>query len=145
MHKREIIASASSSRPKRLFQFYNAKHLYMMKTAFTRRNMNINTTPRYDSHMAKRTPTAKTESLVPNFAARWHSFCKYFFTLEINNQKKQTKHQQYIKTTRLHSNRKFRPIRRNQSKVMKSSHQLKQKKTQKPCSFSCHSRHRSLQ
>jgi len=59
MHKREIIASASSSRPKRLFQFYNAKHLYMMKTASTRRNMNNNTTPRYDSHIAKKTYTGK--------------------------------------------------------------------------------------
>jgi hypothetical protein len=63
----------------------------MMKTASTKRNINNNTTPQYDSHMAKRTSTAKTASLVPNSATRWHLFCKYFFTPEINNQMKQTK------------------------------------------------------
>jgi hypothetical protein len=28
IHKRESVTSASSSKPKRIFQFYNAKHLY---------------------------------------------------------------------------------------------------------------------
>jgi hypothetical protein len=63
----------------------------MIKTASIRKNMNNNTTPRYDSHMAKRTSTAKTANLVPVFAARWHAMYKYFFTPEINNQMKQTK------------------------------------------------------
>jgi hypothetical protein len=91
MHKSEIIASASSSRPKRFFQFYNAKHLYLMKTASTRRNMNNNTTPRYDSHIAKKTYTAKAAELVSVFADRWHSFCKHFFTPKSHNKKIQTK------------------------------------------------------
>jgi hypothetical protein len=33
------------------------------------------------SHIAK---------LVPDFAARWHLFCKYFYTPEINNKMIQT-------------------------------------------------------
>jgi hypothetical protein len=52
-----------------------------------------NTPPQDMSHpsVVKKTYTAGTASLVPNFAARWHLFCKYFFTPEINNKMKQTK------------------------------------------------------
>jgi hypothetical protein len=34
---------------------------------------------------------SRSASLVPKFAARWHSFYEYFFTSEINNKMKQTK------------------------------------------------------
>ncbi len=49
-----MVASATSGRSEWTFDFYNAKHLYMMKTASTRRNMNNTTTPQYDSHMQRR-------------------------------------------------------------------------------------------
>jgi len=41
--------------------------------------------------MAKRTSTANLQAQVPNFAARWHLFCNYLFTPEINNRMKQNK------------------------------------------------------
>ncbi len=39
---------------------------------------------------AKKTYQTKAAQIVPVSAARWHSFCKYFFTPEINNQSRQT-------------------------------------------------------
>jgi hypothetical protein len=45
--------------------------------------------------MAKEDLYSKYASVVPNFAARWHLFCKYFFTPEINNKILQQK-QQFI-------------------------------------------------
>jgi hypothetical protein len=55
MHVREIITSTASSRPKTLFHFYDANHLYLMTIALTRKNKNNNITPRYKSSTAKKT------------------------------------------------------------------------------------------
>ena len=72
--------------------------------------------------IAKKTYTEKAASLVPNFAARWHSFCKYFFTPEINNQRKQTE------TTTVYRNYPFTPYKKtstykkNPVKEVKSPH-----------------------
>jgi hypothetical protein len=49
-----------------------------MKIALTRKNKNNNTTPRYKSSIAKKTYPITIAKLVPNFAARWRSICKYF-------------------------------------------------------------------
>jgi hypothetical protein len=40
--------------------------------------------------MQRRPLQKKSASLVPNFAARWHSFCEYFLASEINIKMKQT-------------------------------------------------------
>ncbi len=48
---------------------------------------------------------SKLASLVPNFAARWHLFCKYFFTPEINSKMKQTK------ATMIYRNYPFTPYK----------------------------------
>jgi hypothetical protein len=53
-----------------------------MKIALTRKNKNNNTTPRYKSSIAKKTYPIKIAKLVPNFAARWRSICKYFISSE---------------------------------------------------------------
>ena len=56
-----MVASATSGRSEWTFEFYNAKHLYMMKTASTR-DISNNTTPQYDSHM-KRGPLQQIRKL----------------------------------------------------------------------------------
>jgi hypothetical protein len=48
-------------------------------------------TPLQDQIIYSKEDISYIAKLVPNFAARWHLFCKYFFTPEINNQIKQTK------------------------------------------------------
>ena len=74
-----------------------------MKIALTRKNKNNNTTPRYKSSIAKKTYPIKIAKLVPNFAARWRSICKYFITPESNDQRKQTE------TTTIYRNYPFTP------------------------------------
>jgi hypothetical protein len=125
MHKREIIASSTPRRPTPLFYFYEANHLYLMKIALTKKNKNNNTTPRYKSSIAKKTYPTKIAKLVPNFAARWRSICKYFISSENKLPEKQCKkQQQYIETTRLYPRRRTQPTK-NQVKSIKISHQLK--------------------
>jgi hypothetical protein len=61
-----------------------------MKIAITENNRESSVTSRCESSpIAKKTYAEKAAKLVPNFAARWHSFCKYFFTPDINTQRKQ--------------------------------------------------------
>ncbi len=63
--------------------------------------------------------------VVPNFAARCHLFCEYFFTPDINNKMIQQKQQYNIGTTRLHLKKKIPPSRKSRSKVIKTPNQLK--------------------
>jgi hypothetical protein len=89
MHKRESVASASSSKPKRLFQFYNAKHLYYREKQHLTERTCIITPPHDMTHYSKEDLYSRFANLVPSFAARCHLFCGYFFTPEINNRMKQ--------------------------------------------------------
>jgi hypothetical protein len=50
----------SQQQTKDPFPFFYANHLYLMKIALTRKNMNKNTTPRYKSSKAKKTYPIKT-------------------------------------------------------------------------------------
>jgi hypothetical protein len=68
---------------------------------------------------------SKFASLVPSFAARWHLFCNYFLTPEIDNKMKQTKQHGYIETTRLHLKKKIPATRKIQSQVIKTPNHLK--------------------
>ncbi len=43
------------------------------------------------THICKEDLYSRSANLVPNFAARWHLFCKHFFTSKINHNTKQTK------------------------------------------------------
>ncbi len=83
MHEREMITPAHPTADQRPFsKFYDANHLYLMTIALTRKNKNNNTTPRYKSSKAKKTYPITIVKLVPNFAARWRSICKYFISSE---------------------------------------------------------------
>ena len=59
-----------------------------MKIALTRKNKSNNTTPRYKSSIAKKTYPIKITKLVPNFATRWRSICKYFISSENKRSRK---------------------------------------------------------
>ncbi len=67
MHIREIITSTASSRPKTLFHFYDANHLYLMTIALTRKNKNDNITPKYKSSIAKKTYLIKSREISSEF------------------------------------------------------------------------------
>jgi hypothetical protein len=122
MHEREIIASSTPRRPTPLLHFYDANHLYLMKIALTRKNKNNDTTPRYKSSIAKKTYPIKIAKLVPNFAARWRSICKYFTSSENKQPEKQSKkQQQYIENTRLYPRREPQPTK-DPVKIVKISH-----------------------
>ncbi len=60
------------------------------------RNMNNITPPNDMTHIGKEDLYSKSASLVPIFAARCHSFRKYFFTQETNNKMIQTATMIYI-------------------------------------------------
>jgi hypothetical protein len=111
MQVREMITSSTaSSRPTPLFHFYDANHLYLMTIALTRKNKNNNTTPRYKSSIAKKTYPITIAKLVPNFAARWRSICKYLNSSENKRSEKRCKIQQQYKenATRLYSEKKLK-------------------------------------
>ncbi len=118
-----MVASATSGRSEWTFEFYNAKHLYMMKTASTKNTWMI-TPPHMWLTYGKEDLYSKSASLVHNFAARRHLFCEYFFTKEINNKMIQQKQQLYIETTRLHLKKKIPTTRKSWSKVIKNPNQL---------------------
>ncbi|MFN9981469.1 MAG: hypothetical protein ACK53Y_16210, partial [bacterium] len=56
-----------------------------------RRNMNDTTPPHEMTHICKEDLYSRSASLVPNFAARWHLFCKHCFTTIIKPNTKQNK------------------------------------------------------
>jgi hypothetical protein len=58
-----------------------------MTIAHIRRNKRA--TPPQDQTLYSKEDISYIAKLVPNFAARWHSFGKYFFTPDVNNQRKQ--------------------------------------------------------
>jgi hypothetical protein len=94
------------------------------------------------THTWQRRPLQQICDLVPNFAARWHSFCKYFFTSEINNKMKQTKAPTYIKSTHLHLKKKI-PTTENpgqKQQKIKTTLRKNKKRTPCPCSYGCHIR-----
>ncbi len=93
-----------------------------MTIALTRKNKNNNTTPRYESSTAKKTSKTKTATLVPNFASRWHSFCKYFLTPEINNQRIQTEATTVYRDNPFTPYRKTPTYKKNPVKSIKISH-----------------------
>ena len=78
--------------------------------------MNNNTTPRYDSHIAKKTYTEKAASLVQNSAARWRAIQKHLR----NNNQRSSKEEIYTKenTTRL------RQRKRNPTQIYETISQI---------------------
>ncbi len=85
---------------------------------------------------------SKSASLVPNFAARWHSFCKYFFTAKINNKWNKPNHPLKKKlpvyTLKRRSQQQGNPGQK-QRKV-KTTLRKNKKWTTRPCSCGCHIR-----
>ena len=67
MHKRELVASASSSKPKRLFQFYNAKHLYNREKQRLPGETWIITPPHNMTHIWQRGPLQQICKLSSKF------------------------------------------------------------------------------
>jgi hypothetical protein len=87
--------------------------------------MNDTTPPNEMTHICKEDLYSRSASLVPNFAARWHLFCKHFFTSKINHNTKQTKEPTVQKITHLHLKKKVPTTRKSRSKATKSQNHLK--------------------
>jgi hypothetical protein len=95
--------------------------------------MNNNTPPKIRLTYGKEDLYSKSASLVPAFTARWHSFCKYFFTAKSNNKMKQTKSSIKEETTHLHLKKKIPTTTKSRSKATKSQNHLKkEQKTDTP-------------
>jgi len=74
-------------------KIYDANHLYVMTIAHIKRNKESKATPR-SNHAKKTYP--KIAKLVPVFAARERSICKYFITPEIKRPEKTNKNNNSI-------------------------------------------------
>ena len=74
--------------------FIKLYHLYLMKIALIKGiRKRSNTTSRYNPSIMKMTYQIKTTEIVPVFAARWRSICKYFIDSD-NKQPKRMKKKQ---------------------------------------------------
>ena len=87
-------------------------------------------TPPHNVPAIRKTYLINIRELVPNFAARWHLFCEYFFTQENQKQDIITKATIYIETTRLHLRKKIQTTRKSQPTVIKRpNHLMKEQNT----------------
>jgi hypothetical protein len=76
--------------------------------------------------MAKRTSTANLQAQVPNFAARWHLFCNYFLTPEIDNKNETNQSNMGNRNHPFTAQKKKIPTpRKIQSQVIKTPNHLK--------------------
>ena len=80
-------------------KLYEANHLYMMKLALIKTNLQEDTTSRYHPSIVKTTYHIKSAKKVPNFAARWRSIRKYFTHTTASNQKNDARNNNKMKNT----------------------------------------------
>jgi hypothetical protein len=86
----------------------------------------MNNAPPHDmTHISKEDLYSKYAGVVPSFATRCHLFCKYFFTLEINNQLKQSKTTIIYRNYPLHLKKKIQTTKKSRSKAIKRPNPLK--------------------
>ncbi len=126
MHKHEFIASASSSRPKWLFQFYNAKHLYNRKKQRLPGETWMITPPHDMTYIWQRGPLQQICKLKFQVSPLDGTYYANISSLQKSTTRwnKQKQHR-YIKTTRLYLKQKIPTTRKVQSQVIKSPNHLK--------------------
>jgi hypothetical protein len=92
-------------------KLYEANHLYMMKLALIKTNLQENTTSRYHPSIVKTTSHIKSAEKVPNFAARWRAISNNSSTQKTGNKKNETRYKNKKKknAASLYSEKKVQP------------------------------------
>ena len=104
-------------------QLYEANHLYLMKKALIKGiRKRSNTTSIYNPSIMKMTYQIKTAKLVPVFAARWRSICKFFSGQTIGKTKQEKATVVRKRHTHLHSKRKPKEDLKQSSQSRYNSH-----------------------
>ena len=145
MHKRESIASASSSRPKRLFQFYNAKHLYYREKQRLPGGTWIITPPHNMTHIWQRGPLQQICKLKFQVSPLDGTYFANISSLQKSTTGwNKTKQQWYIEITRLHLKKKIPTTRKTQSETIKNPNHLKKEQNTNTLSLKLCMPHQAL-